>query len=394
MTSITNNVQSKNFKYPARLHLTNFIAGDRNDPLSPILPAKWKKYLSTSETTLAELFKGQGYATGMVGKWHLGTADSTSPGNQGFDYDRVIAKNGLDYYNYSITSKGQTVFEDKGKDYLTDKLTDYAFEYIRENQAKPFFLYLTYSAPHIMLVPRADKLRHYLQQYSRYKGRFNPDYGAMLESMDDGVGRIIKQLAAHNLLDNTIIIFTSDNGGLAMAELGPAPTNLEPLRKWKGHVYKGGIRVPLIFSWKGRINENMVTENQVIGTDYFATFSEILGITNQQNFPDGKSYYDVLLNPGKPYDRGPIYWHYPHFSNQEGRPGAAIRHGDFKLVEMYETGKTALFDLTKDICETKDLSARNPAKVRELKAALSTWRKEVNANMPQPNLDYRKGVKK
>ncbi|MCF0064617.1 sulfatase-like hydrolase/transferase [Dyadobacter chenwenxiniae] len=227
-----------------------------------------------------------------------------------------------------------------------------------------------------------------------YKDKFNPNYAAMLESMDDGVGRVVKQLAENKLLDNTIIIFTSDNGGLGMAELGPAPTNLEPLRKWKGHVYEGGIRVPLIFSWKGRIKDNLVTENQVIGTDYFSTFSEILGITNQQNLPDGKSFYNVLLNPEKPFDRGPFYWHYPHSAIRKARPGAAIRQGDFKLVEMYETGKTELFDLTKDMSETKDLSASNPAKAKELKAALAAWRKEVNANMPQRNPDYKKVAKK
>ncbi|GGN13557.1 hypothetical protein GCM10010967_57160 [Dyadobacter beijingensis] len=280
----------------------------------------------------------------MVGKWHLGTGDSTSPERQGFDYVRVIAKNGLDYYNYTITSGGQTVFEDKGQSYLTDKLTDYAVEYIRNNHSRPFFLYLTYSAPHVMLVPRADKLGYYFREYSKHGGKFNPNYAAMLESMDDGVGRVVRQLAESHLLDNTIIIFTSDNGGLGLAELGPVPTNLEPLRKWKGHVYEGGIKVPLVIQWPGRIKANVQTDSQVIGTDYFVTFSDILGLKNQQVPPDGKSFLDVLQNPDKPADRGAIFWHYPHFSNQQGRPAGAVREGDFKLVELFMlTGSAVAF---------------------------------------------------
>ncbi|KAA6438961.1 sulfatase [Dyadobacter flavalbus] len=377
-------------KYPARLHLTNFIAGDRKDPSSPVLPAQWTKYLPSSETTLAEVLKKQGYTTGIVGKWHLGTADSTSPAQQGFDYDRVIAKNGLDYYNYTITSKGKTVFEDKGQHYLTDKLTDYAVGYIQENRSKPFFLYLAYSAPHIMLVPRADKLAYYFSKFAEHKGKFNPNYAAMLESMDDGVGRVVKQLAESNLLENTIIVFTSDNGGLGLPELGPAPTNLEPLRKWKGHVYEGGIRVPLIFTWKGNIPANSVTDNYIIGTDYLATFAELLKIGDLKTTADGKSFYGLLREPSKDYARGPVYWHYPHFSNQEGRPSGAIRNGDFKLVESYETGKTELFNVKEDVGETRDLSATEPEKTQELLHALQEWRKQVNANMPEPNPDYRR----
>ncbi|MBE9463980.1 sulfatase [Dyadobacter subterraneus] len=377
-------------KYPARLHLTNFIAGERKDPRSNVLPAQWTRYLASSEITLAEILKDNGYKTGIVGKWHLGSADSSSPVNQGFEYDRVIAKNGLDYYNYSITSNGKTVFEDHGKEYLTDKLTDYAVEYINESKSKPFFLYLTYSAPHVMLIPRADKLNYYFSNYAKYKDKFNPNYAAMLESMDDGVGRVVAELAKNNLLENTIIIFTSDNGGLGLAELGPVPTNLAPLRKWKGHVYEGGIKIPLIFSWKGNIKENMVTNNTVIGTDYVSTFCELLGINQTNKSGDGKSFYPVLKSPGQVAERGAIFWHYPHFSNQEGRPSGAVRLGNYKLVESYETGKLELFNLENDISESKDLSAKLPSKTKELAQLLKNWRKQVNANMPEINPDYSK----
>lgn len=142
-------------KHPARLHLTNFLVGNRTDSESPLLPAeRATEGLSGSEITLAELMKKEGYTNGMVGKWHLGSGKDQIPTSQGFDYDRVIGKNGLDYYNYSITSSNQTVFEDDGTEYLTDKLTDYAVDFIDQNKDKPFFLYLAYSAPHVFIVPR------------------------------------------------------------------------------------------------------------------------------------------------------------------------------------------------------------------------------------------------
>ncbi|WP_420146837.1 sulfatase [Spirosoma sp.] len=378
-------------KHPARLHLTNFIAGDRKDTNSPIVPAKWTKYLPSSETTLAEILQRHGYQTGMVGKWHLGNADSTAPAAQGFAFDRVIDKNGLDYYNYTITAKGKTVFEDKGTHYLTDKLTDYAVEFIDQNKTHPFFLYLTYSAPHIMLVPRSDKLKYYFNTYAtRSKGKYNPNYAAMIESMDDGVGRVVEQLAKHKLLDSTILVFTSDNGGLGLPELGPTPTNLEPLRAWKGHVYEGGIRIPLIFWWKGQIPERSETKNYITGTDFVPTFLEVLDSKEHPDSPDGKSFYQVLKKPKQPTDRGAIFWHYPHFSNQEGRPAAAIRQGDYKLVELYETGKLELYNLNDDVSERNDLSASLPEKTKELAELLKKWRSEVKANMPEPNPDYKK----
>jgi len=368
-------------KHPARLHLTNFLVGNRVDSASNVLPAKWTPYLSSKEVTLAELLRKQGYRTGIVGKWHLGSADSLNARAQGFDYDRIISRNGLDYYNYSITSHDRTVFEDHGTDYLTDKLTSYGLEFITLNKDKPFFLYMAYSAPHVMLVPRADKLRDYFFNYNKFDNKYNPYYAAMIESLDEGIGKILALLRALDLDKNTIFIFTSDNGGVGLPELGPTPTNMEPLRAWKGHVYEGGIRVPLIVKWPGQVEPGSLNDHYITGTDYLPTFMDILG----QRIPyaiDGKSFKSTLANPTEPFDRGPIFWHYPHFSNQLGRPAGAVRLGDYKLVESYETGQTYLYNLKEDLSESNDLSSAQPKKKTEMVKLLKDWQREVKANMP------------
>jgi arylsulfatase A len=375
-------------KHPARLKLTNFIGGDRVDTSLAILPAKWKPYLASEEITMAEMLKEQGYTTGMVGKWHLGIHDTLMPYKQGFDYNRVIAKSGGDYYNYNIaTDNNKIVFQDSGKTYLTDKLGDYGVEFIEKNKDKPFFLYMAHFAPHVFIVPRGDKLRPYLTKYTSFDCKYNPYYAAVVESLDDAVGKLVETLKKNNLLENTIIIFTSDNGGLGLPEAGPIPTNNEPLRKWKGHAYEGGIRVPAIVSWKGKFKES-VSDQYYINSDYFPTFAEIVGSNKKSLALDGKSIYQVFTNPEKPMDRGSIYWHYPHISNQGGRFSAAIRNGDFKLVENYETGSLELYNLKEDISEKNDLASAMPAKLKELKAQLDKWRIEVKANMPEANLKY------
>jgi len=372
-------------KHPARLHLTNFLVGERVDSASRLAPAPWTKYLPPAEVTMAEWLRAQGYATGMVGKWHLGGPDSLAPWGQGFDHARLIGRNGMDYYRYGIYEDNyQTEFRDTGTTYLTDKLTDYAVDFLEKNKEKPFFLYLTYSAPHILLVPRGDKLNHYLYKYEKFGGRYNPYYGAVVGSLDDGVGRVLRKLRDLGLDENTLVVFTSDNGGVGLPELGPTPTSNAPLRSWKGHLYEGGIRVPLIFRWKGRLPENQTRDAVVTGTDFLPTFAELLGLPPQPA-PDGRSFAAVLRPNPAPFERGPVFWHYPHFSNQLSRPAAAVRLGDFKLIEFYETGKTELYNLKTDLSETTDLTRSQPGKSKELRARLDLWRRGVNANMPIPN---------
>lgn len=313
-------------KHPARLKLTNYLGftpAQRTDSLSPVLPAEMQQSLPLSEITLAERLKPLGYRTGMIGKWHLGFGKEPKPWEQGFDYTRMIDKNALDYYNYTIVNEeNKTVFADKGKDYLTDKLSDYALDFIEKKKTdEPFFLYLAYSAPHVLLVPRGDKLGKYFWKYEKFNGKFNPNYAAMIESIDDGVGRIMKTLSEKGLLENTIVVFTSDNGAVGLPELGPKPTDIEGLRKWKGHVYKGGNRIPAIVFWKGKIQPFTNTQ-YFINTDYTPTFLDILG-EKAVLTEDGMSLKQTLFSPEKPFERGALYWHYPHFSNQMGRPKGA-----------------------------------------------------------------------
>ena len=379
-------------KYPARLHLTNYIKGERTDPQSPVLPAKWTPWLDGTETTLPELLKSKGYTTGMVGKWHLGNDKGQSPWEQGFDYSRIIGKNGLDYYNYSIYQDSyQNEFVDKGTEYLTDKLTDYGVEFIQQNSKKPFFLYLTYSAPHVFIVPRGDKLRKYFFKYSKFEEKYNPYYAAMVESLDDGVGRIMETLKEQGLIENTLIVFTSDNGGVGLDELGPIPTSCAPLRKWKGHIYEGGTRVPAIVSWPGKFKSGVVSDQYYSSIDYLPTFCGITGVSKLPEKVDGKSIAPLLFHPeNHPAQDRPLFWHYPHFSNQMGRPAGSIRVGDYKLVELYETGTLELYDLKNDLSETSDLAKKMPEKVRELHTLLVNWRRDVNAQMPFPNPEYKK----
>jgi len=382
-------------KHPARLQLTNFLVGNRTDPESPVLPPpNWKTYLGAREITVAELLKEEGYTSSMIGKWHLGGNDSISPWNQGFDHTRMIGKNGLDFYNYSIyLDSYQNEFTDNGTEYLTDKLTEYGVEFIEKNSKNPFFLYLSYSAPHVFIVPRGDKLRKYFFKYAKSEEKFNPYYAAMVESIDDGVGEIMNALRREGVAENTIVVFTSDNGGLGLDELGPIPTSMEPLRKWKGHIYEGGIRVPVIVSWPGKITPGSVSNHYFSSTDWLPTFCEITGIHHLPEEVDGISVLPLLMNT-KTAGSGqrPLYWHYPHFSNQLGRPAGAVRLGDYKLVELYETGKLELYNLKEDISEANDLSEKMKDKTQEMYRLLSGWRYSVKAQMPVPNPEF-KGCK-
>ena len=371
-------------KHPARLEITTALGLNRKDPNSPVVPPKVAEEMPSSEITMAEVLQRNGYSTGMVGKWHLGHGNKTAPHGQGFDYDRVISKNGLDYYNYGISSKGKEIFEDDGSVYLTDKLTDYAVEFIQEQQnEEPFFLYLAFSAPHLLIIPKADKVGKYMFKLRRFDEKYNPYYATMIESMDEGIGRVIDELKQQQKLENTLIIFKSDNGGVGMDQIAYRPTTMEPLRKWKGHVYEGGIRVPMIMYWKNKIDAGAKNSNYVVIHDFLPTIMELIGDDDLPTNLDGKSFLSTVYQPLEKFERGPVYFHFPHFSGQGARPAGAIRNGPWKLVEDYETGKTELFNLEEDISESNDLKLKQPEKAKELYQMLQKWQIKIDAKMPE-----------
>lgn len=369
-------------KHPGLLQLTNYLGGNNIDKNSSVLPAKWKPFLDSTETTIAEVLHLQGYKNAMIGKWHLGNDKGMNPWEQGFDYTRMIGKNGLDYYNYSIlTDSFKLEFADKGTCYLTDKLTDYSLEFIENNSSNPFFLYLAYSAPHVFLVPKAGSERKYLLKYSGNSSEYqNPYYAAMVNTLDEGVGKIVHKLREIGQLENTIIVFTSDNGGVSVPELGLQPTSILPLRACKGSVYEGGIRIPAIVSFPGIVTENTTCDVPFSNTAYFPTFLELLGIENTSPNLDAKSIMPLLTK--NTYTQDTLVWHYPHFSNQGGLPATAIRIGDYKLVENYESGKIELYNLKTDESESRNIGNKFRKKTDELYTILQLWKQNNNVQLP------------
>jgi len=372
-------------KHPALLQLTNYIGGNNVDKNSPVLPAKWKPYLEASETTIAEVLHTRGYKSAMIGKWHLGNDKGMNPWEQGFDFTRMIGKNGLDYYNYTIlTDSFKVDYEDNGTNYLTDKLTDYGLEFIEKNKSNSFFLYMAYSAPHVFLVPEAGSERKYLMKYSASSPEYqNPYYAAMVNTLDEGVGKIVQKLRETGQLENTIIVFTSDNGGVSVPELGPQPTSVLPLRACKGSVYEGGIRVPAIVSYPGVVAENKTCEIPFSNIAYFPTFLELLGIENTTPNLDAKSIMPLLTK--NTYTQDTLVWHYPHFSNQGGRPATAIRIGDYKLVENYDSGKIELFNLKTDESESRNIAKKFRKKTADMYSVLQLWKQKNNVQLPIKN---------
>jgi len=283
-------------------------------------------------------------------------------------------------------------------EYLPDRLSQEACTFIEAHKDQPFFIYLSHHAVHIPIEGKMGKIAEYqakIQATPPAKGeQNNPHYAAMVESVDDSVGRVMDTLRRLKIDDRTIVIFFSDNGGLCTPEgrHTPATTNA-PLRAGKGYLYEGGIREPWIVKWPGVVKPGSVCRVPVVSVDFFPTVCDLARLDRKRvktNGPiDGVSIVPLLRDPGAMLDREAIYWHYPHFSNQGGRPGGAIRVGDFKLIERYEFGTLELYNLKEDIGETTDLAERMPRKARQLHQMLRRWRKEVNANMPRPNPDYK-----
>lgn len=393
-------------KYPARVKITDWIGGHKAGAL---LPAEYIEHLPLEEVTIAEAMKEGGYVTASIGKWHLG-AKGFLPEDQGFDVS-IAAANGAghppDYfYPWQLKNKSKPGILATGHpgEYLTDRLTDEAVHFIEENEDKPFFLYLPHYAVHIPLGAKQDLIEKYKRKLEampprqgkefgregEHKDKLvqdNPTYAAMIESLDQGVGRVMDKLAELGLDQNTIVIFTSDNGGVSTAQ--GFPTSNAPLRGGKGWLYEGGIREPVIVRWPGVTKAGALCDRPIVSNDWYPTLLEAAGLpAKPKQHVDAVSFVPLLRGQADAPDRGPIFWHYPHYSDQGGTPGSAVRSGDWKLIHWYEDDKYELFDLRDDPSEQKDLAAKEPAKVEEFKKVLEDWLKSVDANMPRPNVKH------
>lgn len=372
-------------KYPARLHTTNFFGGNRRGAL---LPPAYRQSLPAEDTTLAEAFRQAGYRTAISGKWHLGGKGSL-PADHGFDV--VMGPK---------TSPGGGPPDDP---HFATMLSTEAAAFLDGAKDQPFFLYLPLHSPHVGLKTRPELAAKYKAKAAAlpasseprevpagpgFKARAVQDhavYAGMIQEMDEAVDRILKKIDELRLAEKTIVFFGSDNGGLSTAE--GSPTCNLPLRAGKGWNYEGGLRVPWILRMPGRAAAGTTCDAPVISTDLYPTLLELAGVPVPPGQAlDALSFVPLVDRKGAMPERA-MYWHYPHYSNQGGRPSGAIRSGTFKLLEFYEDSRVELYDLAADPGEQKDLAAAQPERAAQLKKQLEEWRTSVGAQMPTPNPD-------
>ena len=347
---------------PARLHITTFLPGRPDAATQRVLHPPIRQALPLEELTLAERLRAAGYVTGLIGKWHLG-GTGFSPRDQGFDA----------YYPGQATTKPSDTEGGKGEYDLTRE----AERFIDANHERPFFLYLAHNNPHIPYAA-SPKL------VEANAGAFEPVYAATVQTLDDSVGRLLAHLDRSGLRERTIVIFTSDNGGLHMPE-GPHPrvTHNSPFRAGKGYVYEGGLRVPLIVDGPG-LAKKRVVDAPLINTDWLPTLLDLAGVPASGEI-DGLSQAKLLRSGRAPSGSRRFFWHIPHYTNQGSRPSGAMREGKWKLVERYDDGKVELFDLSADVGETRDLAASDPGRAASMRARLRQWRQSIGAQENTPN---------
>lgn len=378
---------------PARVGLTGHITAilrHRYPERGRIIPPDDRMFLSLDETTIAEALGDAGYVSASMGKWHLGSQPYW-PTQQGFDLNIAGHTHGSPttyWFPYLAPQKEWNPRIDnleggRPGEYLTDRLTDEAVAFIRENRDKPFFLYLTHYAVHTPLEAPTALTAKYRRKPAVALTGVDPVYAAMVEKTDDSLGRILATLDELQLAENTLVIFTSDNGGLMQA------TDNQPLRAGKGFLYEGGIRVPLILRWPGRADAGAETALPAISHDLYPTILQAAAVPAAGKGPlDGRS----LLSPAgdRIADEAPreLFWYYPHYSPQAQQPGAALRQGRWKLMEHYDPPAAELYDLTADPGETRDLAAAHPARRDAMLKRLHALIEESGAIPHRPNPAY------
>jgi arylsulfatase A len=376
-------------KYPARLHLTSHLQGASNRlHYSKVIQPSARLELPLSEVTIAELLKEQGYRTACIGKWHLGKTGFL-PKDQGFDVSLAGDEAGSTNDFFFPQWQKKIPLDGRPGEYLTDRLTDLAVDFIDQNKRQPFFLYLPHFAVHTPIQSRPDKLSKYEAKVRADNPQNYTEYAGMIESVDDSVGRVLKALRDAGVDENTFILFSSDNGGVTSLEWKKRPvTSNLPLRLGKGHLYEGGIRVPTIARWPGVTKAGSRCDEVVVSYDYAPTIANIAGVPNSKlKGMDGRSFTPLLRGAAK-LDRSDNFWHYPHYSPQLGKPSAAIRRGDHKLILFFEDNHSELYNLKEDIGESKELSAEKPQLAASMRRKLEAWLQETQAQIPQNNPKY------
>jgi arylsulfatase A-like enzyme len=388
-------------QYPPRHGVYTVGESTRGDPRrNKLVPVENRQFLPTDSVTIAEALKPAGYTTACFGMWNLGRQcePQSMPLSQGFDvfaspkelgYNEKPstptrhAQGGPDL-SYFANARARGGYRDpKPGEYLTDRLTDEAVQFIEANRARPFFLYLAHHAVHRPYDPKPDLLAKY-ESKAAVEEQGDPVYAAMVESVDQSVGRILNTLNELRLDENTVVIFFSDNGGDTGGGIG---TNL-PLRGGKGMLYEGGIRVPLVVRCPGIAQQGVRCNTPVLGSDLYPTILDLANVTlSPDHVVDGKSLVPLLQGEGT-VDRREIYWHFPVYLGRT-TPSAAIRQGDFKLIETFEDGRLELFNLKDDLGENHNLTATLPQKSKLLQARLRLWQESIGAPIPtEPNPQY------
>ena len=384
-------------KYPSRISATNWFSGKRSGRFNP---APLHSNMPLAEFTLAEAVKQAGYQTAFLGKWHLGPTEEFWPEKQGFDVNLGGHNRGSPPGGYFSPYKNPRLKNEKPGEYLTDRLAREATGIMSAFHAKgtPFLIYLSFYNVHTPLQAPKELVAKYQKKAQGVKGdefgseeqvwpggkkrqvrilQKHATYAAMVESMDTAVGKVLNQIKKLGIEKDTVICFTSDNGGLSTSE--GSPTSNLPLRGGKGWLYEGGIREPFIISYPSVVKPGTCS-HPVISTDFYPTLLEIAGIPLQKKqHLDGISLLPLLTDNKSSMKRDALYWHYPHYSNQGGFPGGAIRSGDFKLVERFETGRVSLYNLKDDPGESRDLAGKLPDRVKAMRPKLHGWYREVEA---------------
>jgi arylsulfatase A-like enzyme len=357
-----------------------------------------------SEITLAEALNKGGYRTAFLGKWHLGPTEEYWPKAQGFDVNVGGHNRGSPPGGYFSPYRNPRLPDGPQGEHLPARLAEEATRILDQFKDGPFLVYLSFYSVHTPLQGRADLIEKYRAKAAKLKKRpeFGPEeqvwptdsprrvrivqnhatYAAMVQSMDAAVGRVLDKLDELGLDENTVVFLMSDNGGLSTSE--GSPTSNLPLRGGKGWLYEGGIREPFLVKWPGVTRPGTTCDMPVVSTDFYPTILEIAGLpARPEQHLDGVSLVPLLKGSGT-LGRDALFWHYPHYSNQGGFPGAAIRLGHYKLIERFEDGRLHLYDLDSDLGERNDLAGQMPERVRQMRDRLHAWYREVDAKFLQP----------